>query len=86
MIVKSAGDDTLENMRIVSLEKDPEIVDDDEAVQVMRINENGDAVEVTLGEDDDDEQDGSLIMLSEEIDWDEVIEKGLRNSKNNSNG
>ena len=86
MIVKSAGDDTLENMRIVSLEKDSEIVDDDEAVQVMRINENGDAVEVTLGEDDDDEQDGSLIMLSEEIDWDEVIEKGLRNSKNNSNG
>ena len=86
MIVKSAGDDTLENMRIVSLEKDSEIVDDDEAVQVMRINENGDAVEVALGEDDDDEQDGSLIMLSEEIDWDEVIEKGLRNSKNNSNG
>ena len=86
MIVKSAGDDTLENMRIVSLEKDPEIVDDDEEVQVMRINENGDAVEVALGEDDDDEQDGSLIMLSEEIDWDEVIEKGLRNSKNNSNG
>ena len=86
MIVKSAGDDTLENMRIVSLEKDPEIVNDDEAVQVMRINENGDAVEVALGEDDDDEQDGSLIMLSEEIDWDEVIEKGLRNSKNNSNG
>ena len=85
MIVKSAGDDTLENMRIVSLEKDSEIVDDDEAVQVMRINENGDAVEVAL-EDDDDEQDGSLIMLSEEIDWDEVIEKGLRNSKNNSNG
>ena len=86
MIVKSAGDDTLENMRIVSLEKDSEIVDDDEAIQVMRINENGDAVEVALGEDDDDEQDGSLIMLSEEIDWDEVIEKGLRNSKNNSNG
>ena len=86
MIVKSAGDDTLENMRIVSLEKDSEIVDDDEAVQVMRINENGDAIEVALGEDDDDEQDGSLIMLSEEIDWDEVIEKGLRNSKNNSNG
>ena len=86
MIVKSAGDDTLENMRIVSLEKDSEIVDDDEAVQVMRINENGDAVEVALREDDDDEQDGSLIMLSEEIDWDEVIEKGLRNSKNNSNG
>jgi len=85
LIVKSAGDDTLENMRIVSLEKDSEIVDDDEAVQVMRINENGDAVEVAL-EDDDDEQDGSLIMLSEEIDWDEVIEKGLRNSKNNSNG
>ena len=73
-------------MRIVSLEKDPEIVNDDEAIQVMRINENGDAVEVALGEDDDDEQDGSLIMLSEEIDWDEVIEKGLRNSKNNSNG
>ena len=72
-------------MRIVSLEKDPEIVNDDEAIQVMRINENGDAVEVAL-EDDDDEQDGSLIMLSEEIDWDEVIEKGLRNSKNNSNG
>lgn len=86
MIVKSAGDDTLENMRVVNLEKDSEIVDDDEAVQVMRINENGDAVEVALGEDDDDEQDGSLIMLSEEIDWDEVIEKGLRNSKNNSNG
>ena len=85
MIVKSAGDDTLENMRIVSLEKDPEVVNDDEAIQVMRINENGDAVEVAL-EDDDDEQDGSLIMLSEEIDWDEVIEKGLRNSKNNSNG
>ena len=85
MIVKSAGDDTLENMRIVSLEKDPEIVNDDEAIQVMRINENGDAVEVAL-EDNDDEQDGSLIMLSEEIDWDEVIEKGLRNSKNNSNG
>ena len=72
-------------MRIVSLEKDPEIVNDDEAIQVMRINQNGDAVEVAL-EDDDDEQDGSLIMLSEEIDWDEVIEKGLRNSKNNSNG
>ena len=70
-------------MRIVSLEKDPEIVNDDEAIQVMRINENGDAVEVAL---EDDEQDGSLIMLSEEIDWDEVIEKGLRNSKNNSNG
>ena len=86
MIVKSAGDDTLENMRIVSLEKDSEIVDDDEAVQVMRINENGDAVEVALREDDDDEQDGSLIMLSEEINWDEVLEKGLRNSKNNSNG
>ena len=85
MIVKSAGDDTLENMRIVSLEKDPEVVNDDEAIQVMQINENGDAVEVAL-EDDDDEQDGSLIMLSEEIDWDEVIEKGLRNSKNNSNG
>ena len=85
MIVKSAGDDTLENMRIVSLEKDAEVVNDDEAIQVMRINENGDAVEVAL-EDDDDEQDGSLIMLSEEIDWDEVIEKGLRNSKNNSNG
>ena len=50
----------------------------------MRINENGDAVEVAL--EDDDEQDGSLIMLSEEIDWDEVIEKGLRNTKNNSNG
>ena len=73
-------------MRIVSLEKDPEIVNDDEAIQVMRINENGDAVEVALEDDDDDEQDGSLIMLSEEIDWDEVIEKGLRNSKNNSNG
>ena len=73
-------------MRIVSLEKDLEIVNDDEAIQVMRINENGDAVEVALREDDDDEQDGSLIMLSEEIDWDEVIEKGLRNSKNNSNG
>ena len=74
-------------MRIVSLEKDSEIVDDDEVVQVMRINENGDAVEVALGEeDDDDEQDGSLIMLSEEINWDEVLEKGLRNSKNNSNG
>ena len=72
-------------MRIVSLEKDPEVVNDDEAIQVMQINENGDAVEVAL-EDDDDEQDGSLIMLSEEIDWDEVIEKGLRNSKNNSNG
>ena len=72
-------------MRIVSLEKDPEVVNDDEAIQVMRINENGDAVEVAL-EDDDDEQDGSLIMLSEEIDWDEVIEKRLRNSKNNSNG
>ena len=72
-------------MRIVSLEKDPENVYDDEAIQVMRINEHGDAVEVALGEDDD-EQDGSLIMLSEEIDWDEVIEKGLRNSKNNSNG
>ena len=85
MIVKSAGDDTLENMRIVSLEKDLEIVNDDEAIQVMRINENGDAVEVAL-EDDDDEQDGSLIMLSEEINWDEVLEKGLRNSKNNSNG
>ena len=73
-------------MRFVSLEKDPEIVNDDEAIQVMRINENGDAVEVALEDDDDDEQDGSLIMLSEEIDWDEVIEKGLRNSKNNSNG
>ena len=72
-------------MRIVSLEKDPEVVNDDEAIQVMRINENGDAVEVAL-EDDDDEQDGSLIMLSEEINWDEVLEKGLRNSKNNSNG
>ena len=71
-------------MRIVSLEKDPEIVNDDEAIQVMRINENGDAVEVTL--EDDDDQNGSLIMLSEEIDWDEVIEKGLRNSKNTSNG
>ena len=70
-------------MRIVSLEKDPEIVNDDEAIQVMRINENGDAVEVAL---EDDEQDGSLIMLSEEIDWDEVIEKGLRISKNNDNG
>ena len=72
-------------MRIVSLEKDPENVYDDEAIQVMRINENGEAVEVALGEDDD-EQDGSLIMLSEEINWDEVLEKGLRNSKNNSNG
>ena len=72
-------------MRIVSLEKDPEVVNDDEAIQVMRIKENGDGVERAL-EDDDDEQDGSLIMLSEEIDWDEVIEKGLRNSKNNSNG
>ena len=61
-------------MRIVSLEKDPEIVNDDEAIQVMRINENGDAVEVAL---EDDEQDGSLIMLSEEIDWDEVIELSL---------
>ena len=30
-------------MRIVSLEKDPENVYDDEAIQVMRINENGDA-------------------------------------------
>ena len=72
-------------MRIVSLEKDPENVYDDETIQVMRINENGEAVEVALGEDDD-EQDGSLIMLSEEINWDEVLEKGLRNSKNNSNG
>ena len=53
-------------MRIVSLEKDPEIVNDDEAIQVMRINENGDAVEVALEDDDVAHRRGVRLLQRED--------------------
>ena len=84
LMVKSDGDDTLENMRIVSLEKDSDIMDDEDAIQVMRINEHGEAVEVILGDDDDD--DGSLIMLPEKVMGDVVTIKDVKDSESNSNG
>ena len=86
LMVKSDGDDTLENMRIASLEKDSEIIDDDEAIQVMRINENGEAVEIFIGDDDDDDEDGSLIMQPEKIIGDGITIKELKDSESNSNG
>ena len=84
LMVKSDGDDTLENMRIASLEKDSEIIDDDEAIQVMRINENGEAVEIFLGDDHDDV--GSLIMQPENIIGDGIPIKELNGSESNGNG
>ena len=57
-------------MRIVSLEKDPEIVNDDEAIQVMRINENGDAVEVALDAVGNGHLDGvgqAVVVLSSTV-------------------
>ena len=83
LMVKSDGDDTLENMRIASLEKDSEIVDDDDAIQVMRINEHGEAIEIVLGEDDDDE---SLILQTEKLPEDGVVIKELKDLKSNSDG
>jgi hypothetical protein len=84
LMVKSEGDDTLENMRIASLENDSEIIDDDgEAIQVMRINENGEAIEIFLGDDDDN---GSLIMQPEKIIGDGITIKELKDSESNSNG
>ena len=85
LMVKSDGDDTLENMRIASLEKDSDMIDDDEAIQVMRINENGEAVEIVIGDDDDDD-DGSLIMQPEKIIGDGITIKELKDSESNSNG
>ena len=85
-MVKSEGDDTLENMRITSLEKDFDIVDDDEAIQVLRINEHGEAVEVVLGDDDFDDQDGSLILQPEKVVGEGISIDKLRNSETNGNG
>ena len=85
-MTKSDGDDTLENMRIASLEKDSEIIDDDEAIQVMRINENGEAVEIFLRDEDDADEDESLIMQPEKIIGDGITIKELKDSESNSNG
>ena len=86
LMVKSDGDDTLENMRIASLEKDSEIIDDDEAIQVMRINENGEAVEIFLRDEDDADEDESLIMQPEKIIGDGITIQELKDSESNSNG
>ena len=85
-MVKSDGDDTLENMRIVSLEKDTEIFDDDdETIQVMRINEHGEAVEVIPGDDDDDDNNESLVLLPEQIIQDGVTICKLKDTEQNAN-
>ena len=87
-MVKSDGDDTLENMRIVSLEKDTEIFDDDdETIQVMRINEHGEAVEVIPGDVDvdDDEHNESLVLLPEQIIQDGVTICKLKDTEENAN-
>ena len=86
LMVKSDGDDTLENMRITSLEKDSDIIDDDEAIQVLRINEHGEAVEVVLGDDDFDDQDGSLILQPEKVVGEGISIDKLRSSETNGNG
>ena len=86
-MVKSDGDDTLENMRIASLEKDTEIVDDDETIQVMRINEHGEAVEVIPGDvdDDDDDHNESLVLLPEQIIQDGFTICKLKDTEQNAN-
>ena len=86
LMVKSDGDDTLENMRITSLEKDSDIIDDDDAIQVLRINEHGEAVEVVLGDDDFEDEDGSLILQPEKIVGDGISIDKLRDSEKNGNG
>ena len=87
LMVKSDGDDTLENMRIASLEKDSEILDDDEAIQVMRINERGEAVEIIPGvDDDDDDRDESLIMLPEKIIGNGITKRELKDTEGSTNG
>ena len=86
LMVKSEGDDTLENMRITSLEKDSDIIDDDEAIQVLRINEHGEAVEVVLGDDDFDDEDGSLILQPEKVVGEGISIDKLRISEKNGNG
>ena len=86
LMVKSDGDDTLENMRITSLEKDSDIVDDDDAIQVLRINEHGEAVEVVLGDDDFEDEDGSLILQPEKIVGEGISIDKLRDSEKNGNG
>ena len=86
LMVKSEGDDTLENMRITSLEKDSDIIDDDEAIQVLRINEHGEAVEVVLGDDDFEDEDGSLILQPEKIVGEGISIDKLRDSEKNGNG
>ena len=85
-MVKSEGDDTLENMRITSLEKDSDIIDDDDAIQVLRINEHGEAVEVVLGDDDFEDEDGSLILQPEKIVGEGISIDKLRDSEKNGNG
>ena len=86
LMVKSDGDDTLENMRITSLEKDSDIVDDDDAIQVLRINEHGEAVEVVLGDDDFEDEDGSLILQPEKIVGEGISIDKLRDAEKNGNG
>ena len=86
LMVKSDGDDTLENMRITSLEKDSDIIDDDDAIQVLRINEHGEAVEVVLGDDDFEDEDGSLILQPEKIVGDGISIDKLRDAEKNGNG
>ena len=86
LMVKSDGDDTLENMRITSLEKDSDIIDDDDAIQVLRINEHGEAVEVVLGDDDFEDEDGSLILQPEKIVGEGISIDKLRDSEKNGNG
>ena len=85
LMVKSDGDDTLENMRIASLEKDSENVDDDDAVQVMRINEHGEAVEIMPGEDDDDGDD-SLILVPEKTTGSGITLVELKDAEGSING
>ena len=83
--VKSDGDDTLASMRITSLEKDS-VIDDDDAIQVLRINEHGEAVEVVLGDDDFDDQDGSLILQPERIEGEAISIDKMKQSEKNGNG
>ena len=84
--VKSDGDDTLASMRITSLEKDSDVIDDDDAIQVLRINEHGEAVEVVLGDDDFDEQDGSLILQPEKIEGEAISIDNMKQLEKNGNG
>ena len=86
LITKSDGDDTLENMRIASLEKDSENVDDDDAVQVMRINEHGEAVEIMPGEEDDDADDDSLILVQEKPGGSGITLLELKDAEGSING